>query len=139
MAVDQTITLRLTIEDPIPGVAYSLQDAKNGPVGPLVAGDAPISLDVAVQVAPGPKFLVDFARREGPTRRFVYLAVGEQAGQRPSAWNRRAKIDVHALSGNLLERALASAVLEARVPGRAKDGSPACATLQPIGGWRIVE
>ena len=92
MAVDQTITLRLTIEDPIPGVAYSLQDAKNGPVGPLVAGDAPISLDVAVRVAPGPKFLVDFARTEGPTRRFVYLeraAIGMNRRPTPSSPRKR--------------------------------------------------
>jgi hypothetical protein len=83
--------------------------------------------------------LGDFVRREGPTRRFVYLAIGEQAGQRPSEWNRRAKIDVHTLPVDFLERALAGAVLEARLPGRAKDGGPACATLRPIGGWRIVE
>ena len=30
----QPITLRLTIQDPVPGVAYSLQDKKSAPAGP---------------------------------------------------------------------------------------------------------
>ena len=138
MAAGQTITLRLTIPDPVPGVDYSLQDKKSVPVGAVTAGDGPVSFDVPVRLAPGPKFLGDFVRSEGPNRRFVYIAIGEQAGQRPSAWSRRAKIDIHLLSDALLKKALAGAVLEARLPGRAKDGSPACATLQPIGPWRVV-
>lgn len=137
--VGQAITLRLRIQDPFPGVAYSLQNKKSEPVGQVIAGDNPISFDVLVRVAPGPKFYGDFVRSEGTIRRFVYIAIGEQAGQRPSAWSRRAKIDIHLLSAELLERALAGEVLEAQLPGKAKDGGPACATLHPVGGWRVFE
>lgn len=137
--VGQAITLRLRIQDPFPGVAYSLQNKKSEPVGQVIAGDNPISFDVPVRVAPGPKFYGDFVRSEGAIRRFVYIAIGEQAGQRPSAWSRRAKIDIHLLSAELLERALAGEVLEAQLPGKAKDGGPACATLHPVGGWRVFE
>ena len=137
--VGQVITLRLRIGDPCPGVAYSLQNKKSEPVGQVVAGDAPISFDVPVRVAPGPRFLGDFVRSEGPSRRFVYIAIGEQAGQVPSPWSRRAKIDIHLLPTELLEKALAGGVLEAQLPGRAKDGGPACATLRPIAAWRVVE
>jgi hypothetical protein len=135
----QAITLRLRIQDPFPGVAYSLQNKKSEPVGQVIAGGGPISFDVPVDVAPGPKFQGTFVRSEGPTRRFVYIAIGEQAGQRPSAWSRRAKIDIHPLPAELLEKALAGAILEAHLPGKAKDGGPACATVQPIGAWRIAE
>jgi len=138
MAAGQVITLRLSILDPFPGVAYSLQDRKSEPVGQLVAGDAPIAFDVPVRLAPGPRFLGDFVRSEGPARRFVYIAIGEQAGQRSCPWSRRAKIDIHTLSAALLDQALAGAVLEARLPGKAKDGGPACATVLPIGGWRVA-
>ncbi len=137
MAAGQVITLRLRIQDPFPGVAYSLQNKKSEPVGQVIAGGNPISFDVPVRVAPGPKFHGDFVRSEGPVRRFVYIAIGEQAGQRPSAWSRRAKIDIHLLSAELLERALAGEVLAAQLPGKAKDGGPACATLHPVGGWRV--
>lgn len=136
---DQTITLRLTIEDPAPGVLYSLQDAKNVPVGPVVAGAAPLSFDVPVRVAPGPRYLGEFVRREGPQRRFVYIAIGGQAGDKASPWSRRVKLDIHDLPPERLAEALAGRVLEARLPGREKDGSPACATLKPLGGWRALD
>ncbi|MGE0747025.1 MAG: DUF5990 family protein [Rhodospirillales bacterium] len=138
MPVGQTITLRLTIEDPVPGVTYSLQDGKSAPVQPVVATDAPLSFDVPVRVAPGPRFLGEFVRREGPERRFVYIAVGGQAGDRASPWSRRVKIDIHELPSDLLNEALSGKVLEGRLPGRDKDGGPSCATLKPLGGWRVA-
>ena len=131
----QAITLRLKIQDPFPGVAYSLQNKKSEPVGQVIASNGPISFDVPVRVAPGPKFYGDFVRSEGA---IIYIAIGEQAGQRPSAWSRRAKIDIHLLSAELLEKALAGALLEAQLPGKAPDDSPACATLRPIGAWRVI-
>jgi hypothetical protein len=138
MPAGHTITLRVTIEDPVPGVAYSLQDGKSTPIGAVVATDGPLSFDVPVRIAPGPRFLGEFVRREGPERRFVYIAIGAQAGDHASPWSRRVKVDVHDLPAALLEQALAGAVLEGRLPGRAKDGGPSCATLKPLGGWRVV-
>lgn len=138
MMAGQTITLRLTIHDPVPGVVYSLQDKKNHPVGPVVAGAGPLSFDVPVRVAPGPRFLGDFVRSEGPTRRFVYIAIGGQAGAAETPWSRRAKIDIHTLPVELLEQALAGRVLAADLPGRDKDGGPACATVRPLGAWRVA-
>ncbi|WP_068876470.1 MULTISPECIES: DUF5990 family protein [unclassified Phenylobacterium] len=138
MAAGQAITLRITLEDPVPGVTYSLQNGKSAPVGPMVATDAPLSFDVPVRLAPGPKFLGEFVRREGPARRFVYIAIGGQAGDHASPWSRRIKLDIHDLPGALLEKALAGDILEGRLPGRAKDGGPSCGTLKPVGGWRVV-
>jgi len=139
MTAGQTITLRLTIPDPVPGVAYSLQDKKSQPVGSVVAGEAPISLDVPIRVAPGPRFLGDFVRSEGPERRFVYIAIGGQAGQPACEWSRRVKVDIHQLPPTLVAAALSGRILEARLPGRDKDGGPACATLRPLDGWRAVD
>jgi hypothetical protein len=139
MMAGQTITLRLTIQDPVAGVVYSLQNKKSEPVGPVVAGDGPLSFDVPVRVAPGPKFLGEFVRSEGPTRRFVYIAIGGQAGGTASSWSRRAKIDIHTLPVELLEQALAGKILRADLPGRDKDGGPACATVRPLGAWRVAD
>ena len=139
MTTGETITLRLRIADPIPGVAYSLQDKKSGPVGQVTAGDGPISFDVPVRVTPGPRFLGEFVRSEGPSRRFVYIAIGGQAGQADCLWSRRAKIDIHLLPADLLETALSGKVLEAQLPGKAKDGGPACGTVRPTGPWRAVD
>src|SRR5262249_19680230 len=132
MAARKQITLRLTIGDPVPGVAYSLQNKKSEPVGMVAAEDRPLSFDVPVEVAPGPRFLGEFVRSEGPTRLFVYIAIGGQAGGSTSPWSRRAKIDIHDLPAELLEKAVDGSIVEAHLPGRDKDGGPACATLRPL-------
>lgn len=138
MAAARQITLRLTIADPAPGVAYSLQDKKSRPVRMVVAAEQPLSFDVPVVVPPGPRFMGDFVRREGPSRRFVYIAIGAEAGESSSPWSRRANIDIHDLPTELLERALAGSIVEAVLPGRAKDGGPACATVRPLKSWMVA-
>ena len=137
MPADQ-ITLRLTIEDPVPGVTYSLQDKTGQPVRPAIAADGPLSFDVPVRAAAGPRFLGDHVRSEGPERRFVYIAIGVQAGDAASTWSRRAKIDIHTLPADLLVLALEGRIPELRLPGRDKDGGPACATLRPLAEWAVV-
>ena len=131
------ITLRLTTADPVPGVAYSLQDKTNAPVDPRIAEDDPISFDVPVTLSDDGRMTGPFVRREGPSRRFVYIAVGTSAGQH-SEWSRRAKIDVHDIPADLLALAREGRLLEAVLPGRARDGGPACATVRPLQPWRAV-
>jgi hypothetical protein len=129
----------MIIENPAPGVTYSLQDRKNTPVQPVVATEGPLSFDVPVNMAPGPRFLGEFVRREGRERRFLYIAIGAQAGDHASPWSRRIKVDIHDLPIELLNKALAGKVLECRLPGRDKEGGPSCATLRPLEGWRLAD
>ncbi len=131
------ITLRLTIADPVPGVRYSLQK-DDAPHEPVTAGDGPVSFDVPVRVSEDGRLLGPFVRREGPQRRFVYVRIGTSAGDHASVWSRRAKIDIHDIPADLLGPARAGRVLEVVTPGRGKDGSPACATVRPVRGWRAV-
>lgn len=132
-----TITLRLTTADPVVGVAYSLQDKANTPVEPRIADDGPISFDVPITLSDDGRMTGPFVRREGATRRFVYIAIGTSAGQH-SEWSRRAKIDVHDIPADLLDLARQGRVLEVVLPGRARDGGPACATVRPVQPWRAV-
>lgn len=128
------LTLRLTIADPVPGVRYSLQQ-DDAPLDPVTATAAPLSFDVPIKLSPDGRLLGPFIRREGPERRFVYIRIGQSAGDCASPWNRRAKIDVHDIPTALR---VAGTVLEVRLPGRARDGGPACATVRPVEGWRRV-
>ena len=69
-------------------------------------------------------------RREGPGRRFVYIRIGQSAGDHASEWTRRMKIDIHDTPQDLLDRAMAGeGVVQLTVNGTGKDGSPACATV----------
>lgn len=131
------IMLRLTIADPVAGVLYSLQDAESQPVTPRKATDAPMSFYVPVSVWDDGRFTGKFVRREGPTRRFVYIAMGQGAGDHFTDISRRAKIDIQDIPGSLLDEARLGAILSVTLPGRAKDGGPACATVRPLAPWSV--
>ena len=127
-----TVTLRLIIDDPVPGVRYSLQK-DDLPFDPRTAGDGPLAFELPLTLHPDGRLTGPFVRREGPERRFVYIRIGTSAGDHASPWSRRAKIDIHDIPAALR---VADSILETHLPGRGKDGSPACATLRPVIGWR---
>jgi hypothetical protein len=133
------IRMRLVVEAPVPGIAHSLQDKKNHPVDARVsqAGE-PLAFDSPVRIGPGPKFYGEQVRREGPERRFVYIAVGTQAGDCSSRWSRRMKVDIHDIPQPLLDGALAGKLLVGTLNGTGKDGTPACATIRPV-RWGLAE
>jgi len=131
----ETLTLRLTIVDPVPGVHYWRQDAKNAPHDIRLSTEAPLTFDMPVDLRPDGRLGGTFVRREGPTRRFVYIAIGGAMPGLPVV-SRRAKIDVHDIPADLLK---ANAVIETTLPGRGKDGAPACATVRRLTAWRIAE
>lgn len=132
------IQMRFVIRNPVASVAHSLQDKNGAPVAVTrSAAGEPIILDFAIRVAPGPKFYGDYVRSEGPLRRFVYVAVGRQAGDPTSCWDRRMKIDIHTIPQGRLDEAAGAERLEGILSGTGKDGGPACATV-PVEFWRAV-
>lgn len=140
MRADQTeIRMRIVIEHPVPGVLHSLQTGDTGVLDAKRPRDGEaLTFDFPMRVAPGPKFFGDQVRREGPTRRFVYIRIGQSAGDHGSEWSRRMKIDIHDTPQDLLDRAMAGeGVVELTVDGTGKDGTPACATIK-VTGRRIV-
>ena len=131
--------MRIVIENPVIGVLHSLQAGDDTPLDPKRSreGEA-LVFDFAIRVDPGPKFFGDQVRREGPVRRFVYIRIGQSAGDPSSPWSRRMKIDIHDIGDDLLDQAADDgAVIETTVIGTDKDGTPACATVRPT-GRRIV-
>ena len=133
---DQTeIRMRIVIENPVRGVLHSLQSKDGHPLDPKKSdrGEA-LAFDFPVRVGPGPKFFGDQVRREGPIRRFIYVRIGQSAGDFSSPWSRRMKIDIHDLDRSLLEQAAVGVgVVEITVNGTGKDGTPACATVPRTG------
>lgn len=130
--------MRLVVDGPVPQVVYSLQDKQNRPVDAKRSTGAPLVFEFPIRVGDGPAFFGDQVRREGPIRRFVYLAIGKQAGDAGSPWDRRMKIDIHAIAQRLVDQAIKGKVLEAAVSGTGTDGTPACATVVPLRAWRAV-
>jgi hypothetical protein len=138
---DQTvIPLRIIIAQPVIGVLHSLQAKDEQPLDPKYSREGePLIFDFPIRIGPGPKFFGDQVRREGPVRRFVYIRVGQYAGDSCSPWSRRMKIDIHDIGNDLLDRAASNGgVIETTVIGTDKDGTPSCATVRPT-GRRIAE
>jgi hypothetical protein len=125
------VRMRIVIEQPVIGVAHSLQDKEGHPLNPIRSNEGePLVFDFMIQTSPGPKFFGDQVRREGPERRFVYIRIGQLAGDLASPWTRRMKIDIHDIPQHLLDSAAGSAGrVELSVNGTGRDGTPACATV----------
>ena len=128
------VTARIVVVNPVPGVLHSLQSKDNRPLDPKRSADGtPLAFDFPLRIGPGPKFFGDQVRPEGKVRRFVYIRIGQSAGEHGSPWSRRMKIDIHDTDPATLDRALAGdGVLEYRIDGTAADGTPACATIRPV-------
>lgn len=138
------VSLRILVADPVPGVALALQRGKSGShalIAPSSLSVEAAAFDFAVLAAPAksgsaPRLLGPFVQGP-PDGRFVYLCIGKYAGDPASPWARRAKIPLTGLTWPLIETLGAAGRLEARIAGRARDGSPACASLALLPpGWQ---
>lgn len=140
------VALRIVVTDPLPGVALALQRGKSGShalIAPSSVSAEAAAFDLAVVAAPAksgpaPRLLGPFVQGP-PDKRFVYLCIGKYAGDPASPWARRTKIPLAGLTWPLIEALRGDGCLEARIAGRARDGSPACASIALLPpGWRAA-
>jgi hypothetical protein len=127
------IRIRIVVQHPVAGVLHSLQEDDRPLDSKLSEAGEPIAFELPLRIGPGPKFSGKQVRREGPVRRFIYLRVGQLAGDCTSPWSRRMKIDIHNIDPLLLERAISGGgLVELTVNGTGADGTPACATVRAL-------
>jgi hypothetical protein len=137
--MEPEVTLRIVIEQPPKGVDLGLQKGRGSAYETVQrqrSQGSNLEFEFTVAVKAGhqstPVFGGPFI--QGPPRQqFVYLDVGTYAGQADSCWSRRIKVP---LSGITQHAIVSEIVLEARIPGAARDGGPACGTVEPIDGWK---
>lgn len=140
------VSLRIILVAPPKGVRYGLQRGRGSDYGVDFAqhpkrGD--VIFEFSVLAAKGksaqPNFLGEYV--QGPAgRRFVYVDVGKYAGQADTPWARRMIIRLDDVTWPLIEKATKpGSRLEARIAGTGDDGGPSCATVRPIGGWKVTQ
>jgi Family of unknown function (DUF5990) len=138
---DSTVTLKLSVIDPPKGIHHSLQDKTSSPVQIHVSNGMTIAFEIPIRLEQGKtgwRFLGDFVRTEGKTRRFVYVATAGQAGQTGTPISRRAKVDLPEPTPAMIKAALSGGlVLEASYSGTDAKGEPTCATVKV--DWKIVK
>lgn len=145
--MESDVPMRLVLVDPPAGVDFGIQHGRGAEYETLsvqqrTRGD--LFFDFSMRVAQSrdgsPNFQGPFA--QGPTAsRFVYVDVGTYAGQKNTQWSRRIKVPLQGITWALIKKATSKPGhrLSARIPGRGKDGSPSCATVQVLGGWQVIE
>ncbi len=137
--------LRIVIESPVVGVNYGVREGKGSTYKVLQlqkSTDQDLVFEIQLPVMLNAEGLPNFGgplSQGPPAARFVYLNIGKSAGQVNTQWDRRLKVPLGGISSSLIEKSLTEKkYLEARLPGRAKDGGPSCATVQPIDGWTVA-
>ena len=137
-AAADNVILRLSVLAPPKGVAHSLQHKDSAPVDVRMSTGKTIRFDIPIRLEAGKtgyRFLGDYVRTEGKTRRFVYVATGRQAGQH-TEWSRRAKVDLPEPTPAMIKAADAGKLeLEAAYEGTDAKGGPTCATVKV--DWKI--
>ena len=128
---ERQLLLRIVLDKPPAGVDYGIQKGKGSRYETILKQRSngedlvfdfklPLGADFTGPLVQGP-----------PGARFIYIDIGTSAGQTNSCWSRRLKIPLAGIDPS------AQGVWEARIPGTARDGGPSCATVKPVGGWRI--
>src|SRR5687768_12616768 len=138
------LPIRIVLEKPPAGIVYGIQRGKGSKYAVDFAqtperGD--VTFDFAIDVSDkngSPNFLGEYV--QGPTgRRFIYVDVGQYAKQHDTEWARRMIIRLDDVTWPVIYKATKSGKrLEARIQGTGSDGGPSCATVKPLGGWKVV-
>src|SRR6478672_6311507 len=121
------LKLRIILEEPPPGVDFGLQLGKGATYQTIQTqqlsktGNLTFNCSVTVKDnrADGlPNFLGPLAQGP-PAQRFIYLDVGQYAGQADSCWSRRIKIPLAKIDWDIIKQVAKQpgSVLEARIPG----------------------
>lgn len=144
----QELSLRIVLVAPPAGVDFGIQQGKGNNYTTILTqrsekGNLSFDFKLAVKGELGkglPNFLGPLS--QGPASgRFVYMDVGNLAGQADSPWQRRIKVPLAGITWELIQKTLANSkmILEAKLPGTGKDGGPSCATIKPIDGWKCCK
>jgi hypothetical protein len=140
------LKLRIILEEPPAGVDFGLQLGKGTHYQTIQTQKRSktrnLTFNGSVTVkdnrADGlPNFLGPLAQGP-PTQRFIYLDIGQCAGQADSCWSRRIKIPLYEIDWDTIKKSghQQGSVLEARIPGTGRDGGPSCATVRSE--WKLI-
>ncbi len=137
------LPIRIVVVDPVPGLAIALQRGQAGKAmlaPPTGRSPEAVTFDIEVTVdgrLPDgrPRLLGPFVQGP-PGARFVYLPIGQYAGQADSAWAGRVKVPLGGLDWAAIEALPPCHRLAARITGRAPKGGPALASMRLLPpGW----
>lgn len=145
---EKSISLRIILVDPPPGVDFGIQEGKGNDYKTISiqrskAGNLDLEciINVKGNRIDGPPNFAGPVSQGPPSGRFIYIDIGKSAEQFDSCWQRRIKIPLETITWDMIDSVLerSKRLLQATIPGTGKDGGPSCATVKPIEGWKVVK
>ena len=142
--MESEINLEITLKRPPKGVGFCLQKGKSEKIEYQVSKGTDIKFLFSVRVREGknekPNFLGAYTQGK-PTERFVYICIGQYAGQENTDGARRAKIHLSGITWQQVLQAISKekGKLVASYEAADKDGRPSCASVPLVGnGWDVA-
>jgi len=143
--MNQELSLRIILEKTPAGIDFGLQQGSGSHYGTIQtqrSGNHDLVFDFPVTVKHDKDGQPDFAGVfvQGPrAKRFIYIDIGQCAGQHDTHWSRRLKIPLTGITPSMIKELSANStqILQAKVPGTGKDKGPNCATVKPFSGWHV--
>ena len=141
------VPLRIVLVDPPPGVDFGIQEGKGKDYRTLAVQRSKVgnlalegTINVKGSFADGLPNFAGLISQGPPTGRFIYIDIGKSAGQIDSCWQRRIKVPLEGITSEMIYSVLEKQerLLQALIAGTGKDGGPSCATVKPIGGWKVA-
>lgn len=141
--MSKEISLQIVLQNPVEGMVYGLQKGKGSNYETVQAQigkgqDLTFDFTVQVKVVNGSLPTLSGPFIQGPPgSRFVYIGIGNYAGQPGALWSGRMKIPLpDATFKNILSDE-ARKSCSCTVPGRNEQGKPVFATVKPFRGWTL--
>jgi len=143
--MNQELLFKIILETPPAAVDFGLQKGSGNDyeiIQKQHSSNTDLVFDFKVIVRNNKNSLPDFFGPvvQGPAdERFVYIGIGTYAGEADSPWGRRLKVPLRGISLEMINKLISdpALVLETKVPGTGKDGTPSCATVKPFNGWHL--
>jgi len=144
--MNQEIVVKIILEGPPAGVDFGIQKGKGNNYETIQkqrSGNQDLEFEFTITVRPkdgSPNLLGPFVQGT-PADRFIYIDIGECAGQADAAWSRRLKIPLKPITPEMIKTLVSdsSFILATKVPGTGKDKGPTCGTVKPFSGWRLAK
>ena len=141
--MESEIDLEITLKKPLEGIGFCLQKGKDEKIDYQISNGEDITFAFSVRVKEGkggsPNFLGDFTQGNS-NERFVYICIGQYAGQKDTEWARRVKIKLSSISWAQINQVKLEkkAKLVASYEATDKKGEPSCASVPLVGkGWIV--
>ncbi|MEP6648232.1 MAG: DUF5990 family protein [Saprospiraceae bacterium] len=140
------INVRIILYNPPEGVEYGIQEGSGLNYTTLQLKKSTtgnLSFEFKINYKPGKEGVPDFGGKivhGNISERFIYIDIGTYAGIHDSNWSRRLKIPLRGITIEMISQLLSNnkKVLEIKVQGTGKDGTPSCGTIKPFEGWRLT-